>query len=114
MIRNYTPHEITIYTDDGMLVLQPIEPTPRLTVKREPIGSVNTVPIYYTEMGEPENLPEPEEGIVFVVSALVALHPSCRERQDLFFPGEPIRNGQGQIIGCKGLTYPHSFLPWWV
>jgi hypothetical protein len=52
-------------------------------------------------MGNPQGLPEPEDGVVLVVSALVA--EAAPEREDLAYPGEAIRDSDGKIVGAKGL-----------
>jgi hypothetical protein len=49
-------------------------------------------------------LPEPAEGVGFIVSRLVRETADRDGRIDLFSPGELIRNVDGQPIGCKGLV----------
>jgi hypothetical protein len=54
-------------------------------------------------MGEPTGLPDPADGVIVIVSALVAEHPSVAHRTDLAYPGEAIRDPDGKIVGAKGL-----------
>jgi hypothetical protein len=57
-------------------------------------------PIYTSVFGEVEGLPEPVDGILYIVSAL-ALN-ACPNRIDLVAPGNLMRNPEGQPIGCVG------------
>jgi len=59
--------------------------------------------IVRSTMGEPTGLPERQEGVILIVSALVAEHPSLAHRTDLASPGEAIRDADGKIVGAKGL-----------
>ena len=51
--------------------------------------------------GEVVDLPEPQEGTIYVVSMLVAAR--AVGRNDLVSPGRQLRNEAGQVIGCAGL-----------
>ena len=52
-------------------------------------------------MGRVEGLPEPKEGIVYIVSRLVALELS--NRKDLYYPNEIVKK-DGVLIGCCSLS----------
>ena len=62
--------------------------------------------IYSVEYGEIEGLPEPEEGKLFIVSAMVLEAGRKIGRNDLVAPAtghpEAIRNEQGQIVSVPG------------
>lgn len=60
-----------------------------------------TLPITATKFGEVEGLPEPQDGIIYIVSNLVA--QAVPEREDVFFPDDVVRDSQGNIIGCRAL-----------
>lgn len=101
---NMTPHPIHIHTEDGeVLTIEPSGTVPRLTPSREAVGQIDGISVVRTTLGEPEGLPEPQEGSILVVSALVAEHQSVAARSDLAYPGEAIRDSGGRIIGCRGL-----------
>ena len=118
---NLTPHEITIHGPDGCITLPVAGPAPRLGVERVNLGVVPCdysgysslrdsymecmmdIPIVRSMMGEPTGLPDPQEGVIFVVSALVAEHPFLANRTDLAYPGEAIRDTDGKIVGAQGL-----------
>ena len=106
-IINLTPHTINIriYDDLSLLFTADIEPSgviARVSTKEFFMNNINGIPVTRTEYGEIENLPAPCEGKIYVVSNIVAAH--CPERADVFFPGRPVRDNQGRIVGCVGLS----------
>jgi hypothetical protein len=52
--------------------------------------------------GKIENLPEPENGVIYIVSLPVA--QAAKKRPDVFTIGDAIRNEKGQVIGAKTLA----------
>lgn len=95
---NLTPHAIVI----GSLTIPASGVVARCAAKTSPAGEVDGVTLVRTEFGAVENLPDPEDGVVFVVSALVrAAVPS---RTDVASPGDLVRNEAGQVVGCKNLV----------
>ncbi len=108
-IINLTPHEITLLDENGneILMLPPAEKPARATVKNERVGVVGVggveIPLNGMKVeGETENLPEPKEGVIFIVSLLV-----CRanpHRGDLFIVDELVRDKNGRILGAKALS----------
>lgn len=103
-VHNYTPHEITIYTlSDGPLVLPSIG-VARCSTVSEHAGTFEGIALASTVYGPVEGLPEPDPGVVLVVSGLVLDHPSTAGRRDLAAPGELVRHpATGQPTGCRGL-----------
>lgn len=101
MIKNLTPHEITICNELGEAV-KVIEPTglARVSATTVTIGEVDGIPLTRTEFGEIEGLPDPEPGVIFVVSALVQARAN---RPDVVIPNELVRDEKGIIVGCKSL-----------
>ena len=104
---NKTPHPVTLVLDDAKITLDPVLPIPR-------VSSHNVVTANYVitdengtitreapEFGEVIDLPEPQEGVVYIVSMLVAAR--ANGRTDLVSPGRQLRNEAGQVIGCAGL-----------
>lgn len=49
-----------------------------------------------------DGLPESQEGTIYVVSFLTA--QAVPDREDVFFPGEAVRDAAGNIVGCVGLS----------
>lgn len=100
---NLTPHPITIVEGEQSIAYSVAGPAPRLAVVREPLGQVGGISVVRSTMGDPTGLPEPQGGVILIVSALVAEHPSVASRTDLSYPGEAIRDTDGKIVGAKGL-----------
>jgi hypothetical protein len=65
-------------------------------VEDKPIG---TIPTTRTVFGSPEGLPTQEAGTYYIVSQLVK--SALPSRDDLLVPSEVVRDGSGNIIGCK-------------
>lgn len=100
---NLTPHPITIVEGDQSTVYRVDGPAPRLAVERETLGQIGGISVVRSTMGDPTGLPDPQDGVIVIVSALVAEHPSVAARTDLAYPGEAIRDADGKIVGAKGL-----------
>jgi hypothetical protein len=98
MLINLTSHTINEVTTGTA-----IPPSGR--VARVKTSTVKTneflgMPIFETTFGSVEGLPEPEEGVMYIVSALVMT--ACPDRLDLLSPGNLVRNEHGQPAGCVG------------
>ena len=104
-IINKTPHPVNIVDAAGNVVktfpMCPKEELVRLAVKTVLAEELDGVPTSRTEFGEPQGLPEFQEGVYYIVSQLVK--SAQANRSDLLVPAEVARDGNGQIIGCKSL-----------
>lgn len=102
-IINLTPHTLNIHTGNDTVVTIEKHGTPaaRVSTSRTPSRVVNGIPTFHVEFGEVENLPAPQEGCIFIVSGMVA---AAAPREDIFSPGELVRDEAGRPIGCLGLT----------
>ncbi len=58
------------------------------------------IPVFTTTYGVVEDLPNPEENTIFIVSGQV--RTQVKHRKDVLSPGDLVRNDAGQPIGCKG------------
>jgi len=100
---NLTPHPVVIYLPDNTQIeIKPEGLVPRVDATDVEVRRIGGVPILEKEFGEVKDLPEPCEGVIFIVSSLVA--QACRQRRDLVVPAHPVRDGEGRIIGCRGLA----------
>jgi hypothetical protein len=116
--RNATPHSLSIIEDDGNIVFMPKDfPAPRLAVTRQEFPrfkGLEGVRVMHSTMGEPEGMPPIEQGVLWIVSALVANHEINIFRSDLVYPGEAQRDAQGNITGavgvCPGLGIVHNYI----
>ena len=99
---NLTPHAIRVFNDGELTAdFPPSGTVARIGTERQKVGMMGAIAIYRTEYGPVENMSRPQDGVVYIVSALVRL--AMPERADLMSPGLLIRNADGQPIGCEGL-----------
>lgn len=103
MIINKTPHDVHIINENNEVVrtIEKTENQIRLSVKTEKGDPVEGIPTCFTTFGEPEGLPDFSEGTYYIVSQLIK--SALPERKDLLVPAEVVRDGKGQIVGCKSL-----------
>lgn len=108
MLVNLTPHALTILPGEGEAIsLAPTGAVARVTTGRTVVETLEGgIQVFATSFGEVTGLPEPREGDVFIVSGMVAGHPSLRGRTDVLSPGELVRGADGQPTGCRGLSRP--------
>ena len=99
MFINLTPHQI----DEQITGLSiPSSGIARIKIQSRVIDTIDGVPLYHSYyVGNLEGLPEPVDGIIYVVSAL-ALNAVPSERTDVVAPGDVVRDDKGRVIGCKG------------
>jgi len=110
VIKNYTPHTLTILLEDGRTVSIPSSGTAR--VEMSPPVLLYTVdcdgtpvPVLRTEVaGKVFGLPEREPGVFLVVSLLTVR--AAPTRDDLLIPNGVVRDRQGRVIGCRSLAIP--------
>lgn len=104
-IINLTPHALVIVGADGAQVrrIEPSAPAARCTEERVSAGCVDGIPLIRKRFGQVVDLPEPKDGVLYIVSALAALGAWAQGRADVVCPGDPVRNAEGQITGCKSL-----------
>lgn len=105
-IINLTPHTVVIVAEDGKTILGSIEPSgsvARTKVAYAADGEVAGFPATRATYGAVEGLPASEDGVFYLVSGMVAAHPSVIGRADVVAPGDLVRNEAGQPVGCKGL-----------
>jgi hypothetical protein len=109
-IVNLTPHEVNI----NGLVVPPSGMVARVATVQTEAGALvfdgQTVPVVHNTYGEVQELPGPEPGTVYLVSALVlsALEAQGIYRNDVFAPDTSpqgaIRGPDGQIKGVRRLV----------
>ena len=109
-IINLTPHAIKLnsgkeFPPSGMVA--------RVSAKFSNVTSPELlreeIYVYRVEYGEIEGLPEPEEGKLYIVSAMVLEAGKRIRRNDLLAPAtghpETVRNEQGQIVSVPGFVF---------
>jgi len=104
-IINLTPHSIHIVVDGRTVTLPPEGTPPRVSTTETSAGTVvldgAEVPVTTVATGELTGLPQPQEGVGYLVSRMVA--EAAPQRRDLFIPHGLVRDEQGRVTGCSGL-----------
>lgn len=108
--RNLTPHALKVRTLNGTYItIAPDERgAARVIYDHLPPEQVqiNGHEVAVAVAGAPREitgLPEPEEDVVLIVAKAVA-DAAPAHRGDLMSPGKLIRDEDGTVIGCDGLT----------
>lgn len=103
-LKNLTPHEITIFRGRGnpLVSIPPSGVVARISVAYNQVTEISGIPVYNAVYGGVTGLPEPQAGVIFIVSGMVAAMVTGRE-EDVFSPGELIRDESGYPAGCNGL-----------
>lgn len=105
-IINCTPHTVSVHNSDGTkLTLNPSGTVPRVQVNRTFLQKAGGADVYRPDYGKPSGLPDRADDTFYIVSSLLAA--AAPDRDDLLTPGNPIRDDQGRVIGCKGLNAPN-------
>lgn len=108
-IVNLTPHKIVLFSEDGQQQIAAFESegVARAAMQTTPV-QVDGFPYRLTSntYGEVEGLPEYEEGVYYILSALTvsAAKAHGRRTDDLLITSDPVRDDQGRIIGCKAFA----------
>ena len=106
---NLTPHPIALISPTGEQVTVPSSGTvARVAERMESLGEVVVegvvVPVVKRSFGELEGLPEPEPGVLYVVSALVAEAAWRVGRSDVVGLADFVRDEQGRVVGARALV----------
>lgn len=124
---NLTPHEVNVYSLTDCIDTKGrgyiLAPDARMLASFPPSGEVaratqqqeeltpetwngQDIPICRMTYGEPVGLPDPVEGIGYIVSALTAnaAKAAGRTTHDLFLTSGLVRDEEGKTIGCTGFA----------
>lgn len=106
---NLTPHALNIRALDGAVVVLPPSPNGAARVVYDRLPPEQTTianhEVAITVAGSPREiigLPEPEDGVVYIVAKAVS--DAAPHRGDLMSPGRLLRDADGAVVGCDGLT----------
>lgn len=84
----------------------PAESTAAKTTRvQKLVGVIENIPVYDIEYTNIAGLPEPEEGVLYIVSAVTlnAVREIYPERTDVLATMKPIKDSQGNTVGCGAL-----------
>jgi hypothetical protein len=105
-LRNLTPHEVVVDAGSGTVRLPPSGVVARCTTTRDILEHVSVedvaVPLTRVRVVECQDLPQPEAGVMLMVSRLVA--EARPDRADLVVPDDAIRDDQGRIVAVRALA----------
>ena len=102
MLVNLTPHNVNL---PGLTL--PPAGLARVSVTMAEVGHgtmpdhIGAVPLLRGTYGDVTGLPEPEEGTIYIVSAMVRM--ALPGRKDLASPARLVRDDKGNITGCEAL-----------
>lgn len=107
---NLTPHAINLHFENNIMQIQPSGEVARVNMTDRPFGFVSLdepihrllIPINKVAYGKVEGLPEPQDGVIYIVSAMVA--QAVPDRDDVVFPYDLVRDEQGQVKGARTLA----------
>ena len=103
-ILNLTPHEINLVLDDGRkIIFPPTDMVARVELQHEIVDHIDGIPVFQTNVGAVKDLPDPEDGTLYIVSSLVL--GNCQDHKDLISPntgGNAIRNSYNQVLAVRG------------
>jgi hypothetical protein len=104
---NLTPHEIVILDSEGIRHVYPSEGNCRVSVEQTIEGNINKIPLFSNNYGAVEDLPAPQEDVIYIVSLMVvnALKYSKIVRDDVVSPdsGVSALRENGKIVAVRGL-----------
>ena len=107
-IINLTPHVLTFMDGANNVVLAvPSSGIARAAQTRVHVRDVDvggvSLPVCRSTYGAVEGLPEAQDGVIYIVSALTA--QACPDRADVYITDDPVRDEAGRIIGCRGIAH---------
>lgn len=105
-IVNLTPHTIVVRIEETEKSFPAFGKVARVTSEMKDVGTIAGIPVKSQIFGEVEGLPAPEDGTVYVVSALVLSRAKAAGRTDVIAPNtaQAIRDEQGRIVAVPGFV----------
>tara|TARA_B100001094_G_scaffold166082_1_gene160744 strand:+ start:865 stop:1221 length:357 start_codon:yes stop_codon:yes gene_type:complete len=97
---NLTPHELNVHTPSGVRTFPPSGTVSRVPSHDRECLDLDGIPTVESTYGWVTDLPAPQDGVVLIVSGMVASH---RPRRDVVSPGPLVRDDKGKTVGCRGL-----------
>jgi hypothetical protein len=104
---NLTPHPVNLLLEGRTITVPPEGVVARVREEILPDtgivldGGVE-IPVVRKVLREVVGLPEPSEGVFFIVSLAVA--QAARDREDLLIPDDFVRDEEGRIVGARRLS----------
>ena len=105
-IVNLTPHTLHIETiNDKIITIEPSGVVARVETSYREMDYHGgyRISIYERCYGAVMGIPEQQVDTIYVVSSIVQAR--CKDRRDIYCPGELIRDEQGHVVACRGLVW---------
>ncbi len=104
---NCTPHAVTLEIGDKEVVIQPSGIVPRVEMDKKVVGKMPTqfgaITLIRSKAGIVKDLPPELSGVMYIVSALVAIH-APKHRRDLVIVDDLQKNG-GAVMCARALAW---------
>lgn len=101
---NLTPHEVRVYVGSSVIKVPPSGKVARLKTTTKPHGTVHEMPVVLSGDDGVSNVPEPQDGVIFIASSVVA---KSLKRDDVLSPDTTdegvLRDGVGKVFAVKRL-----------
>ena len=108
-IINLTPHDVKVFADEQEHVFPKSGTVARVNSTSQHFRFVNGLPVHRTIYGEVENIPKPQEGVIYIVALLVA-QVLGNSRVDIVCPDtgpdSAVRDEKGLIAGVRRFMIP--------
>jgi hypothetical protein len=107
---NLTPHIVTIFSEAGEKHEYPSAGAARVDTTEDTLAPLGDIPVVSAPiMGPVTGLPDPADGVGYIVSLMVLQHPDVAGRTDVFAPAtgpkhHAVRDEQGRIAGVTRLV----------
>lgn len=101
-IKNMTPHSVNLRINGEYVEYPPCGVVPRVSAIELPIEGDFPFEAVKVEYGDVQNLPDPEEGVLLIVSKMCA--DARPHRRDLWYSAKLVRDEAGRIVGCDALA----------
>ena len=104
-IVNLTPHPVSVISPDGsMRIFPPSGTVARVESTAIQVDTISGIPVMSVKFNALQNLPDPEPGTVFIVSAITAQAAKQAGRSDCVIVNDAVRDSDGRIIGCRSFA----------
>jgi hypothetical protein len=105
---NLTKHDVVIYPNGpATITIRPSGTVARIresVLSRSSNGDVDFVSVDISET-KISGLPEPKDGVVYIVSMPTAMTLRRTRNRDIVYPYDPVLDERGRIIGCRSLAH---------
>lgn len=104
---NCTPHSVTLLDRDNNCRMRfdssCIARCQEIVEQLHPMDMHDHLPLVAKRFGAVDGLPPSVDNRMYIVSQIVA--DACPDRCDLLVPSDVVRDGKGQILGCRSFSW---------